>query len=87
MDKNVKSGLTGKVILPDVVWHVFSIVSGGYNKVRKEGGGALPQHPHQLARAHIGHVVTNSCALQIGLRFVNFGQKNNILNKVLEGQL
>ena len=33
----LKSGLTGKVILPDVVWHVFSVVSGGYNKVR-EGG-------------------------------------------------
>lgn len=29
MDKNVKIGLTGEVILPDVVWHVFSAASGG----------------------------------------------------------
>lgn len=38
MDKNVKRGLPGRVILPDVVWHVFSVVSGGYNKVTGGGG-------------------------------------------------
>lgn len=43
MDKNAKVGLAGKVILPDVVWHVFSAASGGYNKVRGEGGrGGTP---------------------------------------------
>lgn len=44
MDKNVKSGLTGEVILPDVVWHVFSAVSGGYNKVRRGGVGGPYSH-------------------------------------------
>lgn len=24
------------MILPDVVWHVFSVESGGYNKVKKK---------------------------------------------------
>lgn len=43
MDKNVKRGLTGRVILPDVVWHVFSVVSGGYNKVT--GGDCTPPPP------------------------------------------
>lgn len=43
MDKNAKSGLTGEVILPDVVWHVFSAASGGYNKVRR-GDGEVGVH-------------------------------------------
>lgn len=73
MDKNVKSGLTGKVILPDVVWHVFSAVSGGYNKVRRGGrsvggeGGGPYSHTILLkqAVADVGHVVfpNNICAL------------------------
>lgn len=45
MDKNVKSGLRGEVILPDVVWHVFSAVSGGYNKVRRGGRGGGVRTP------------------------------------------
>lgn len=68
MDKNVKSGLRGKVILPDVVWHVFSVVSGGYNKVRNGGRGRLysPTILFNLAVEDIGHVVfpnNYSCSL------------------------
>lgn len=29
------------MILPDVVWHVFSVESGGYNKVKKKEGGGV----------------------------------------------
>lgn len=62
MDKNVKRGLTGKAILPDVVWHVFSVVSGGYNKVI---GGRLysPTSSSSIRLrpgADIGHVFSFS---------------------------
>lgn len=56
MDKNVKSGLAGRVSLPDVVWHVFRVVSGGYNKVRRRGGGAGVRTPPPSS-ADVGRVV------------------------------
>lgn len=47
--------------LPDVVWHVFRVVSGGYNKVRKEGGGGSSHVSSffSLSAAQISHISCN----------------------------
>lgn len=70
MDKNVKRGLAGRVILPDVVWHVFSVVSGGYNKVM--GGWRLysplfSSSIRLISVADIGDVVVSNNQSTISL--------------------
>lgn len=53
------------MILPDVVWHVFSAASGGYTKVRKGGGGGAggvlvgrgSALPHYTPEADSGHAI------------------------------
>lgn len=59
----------GQVILPDVVWHVFSEVRGGYNKVRKGwgggGGGGVGGllSPHKPSAADTGNVLLKKIKL------------------------